>query len=383
MENGKEQKGRIEASAKIRSFMVPWGIVSITALFIGIILIVVIIAKSGGRYRVVKVEDFGGSVNIEREGADIDVFPGLQLVSEDIVSTGDKSWLGMIIDSDKHIGADANTTFKVTASGSDRKGAVTIDLVSGSALFTIEQKLNEDSTFEVTTPNATLSVRGTTFSVSYNPATNTTSTTVSEGIVWAEYGDGQMVELHAGDGGLITDDEFTDREKPIFIVTRIYPMSGDPSEGPDSVRFAYTIRGGENKSVWSVSDEEVTDGDETLARTAADISNGYLMAHEDEIAAYITVYRSERINQPVSDIPGGDSASGWYLDTFNYGSEDEMDITDWFPEELPMEFEDGSGYFRISKAVMWTQVFDENISDGVIKDAYIKELGIGFYGSRE
>ncbi|MBR1524504.1 MAG: FecR domain-containing protein [Lachnospiraceae bacterium] len=369
--------------SKIRSFMVPWGIVSITALFIGIILIVVLIAKRGGRYRVIKVEDFNGSVNIERDGSDIDVFSGLQLVSEDIVSTGDNSWLGMLIDSDKHIGADANTTFTITASGSDKKGSVTIDLISGSALFTIEQKLNEDSTFEVTTPNATLSVRGTTFSVSYNPATNTTSTTVSEGTVWAEYGDGQIVELHAGDGGLITDDEFTDREKPIFIVSRIYSMSADPSEGPDSIRFAYTIRGGENKSVWSVSDEEAIEGDETLAKTAADISNGYLAAHEDEIADYINSYRSGRIDQPVSDIPGGDSASGWYLDTFNYGSEDEIDVTGWFPEVIPVEFEDGSGSFRISKAVMWTQVFDENISDGVIKDAYIKELGVGFYGSRE
>ncbi|MBQ8955447.1 MAG: hypothetical protein IJ075_00580, partial [Lachnospiraceae bacterium] len=132
--------------SKIRSFMVPWGIVSITALFIGIILIVVLIAKRGGRYRVIKVEDFNGSVNIERDGSDIDVFSGLQLVSEDIVSTGDNSWLGMLIDSDKHIGADANTTFTITASGSDKKGSVTIDLISGSALFTIEQKLNEDST---------------------------------------------------------------------------------------------------------------------------------------------------------------------------------------------------------------------------------------------
>ena len=385
------------------------GVVVFTAL---VFISMFFLRRTG--YRVIKVANYDGSVTIERSRSDVELFKGMQLIAGDTVSTGSNSWLAMLIDSDKHIGADADTTFTVHSTGNDKKGSVTIDLVSGSALFTIEEKLNEDSTFKVTTPNATLSVRGTTFIVSYNPASNTTSTTVTEGVVQATYGDGEIVELHAGEGGIIAGDEFTDRTKPYFIITRTYSRTDEPGaditeydddddngadetdvsndgadvseaagRSPVSLRFAYTLRGNERRSVWSMADEDTADGDEYLAETASIIDTEYIEPHTDEIMEYMESYRASRLNQPAPDIPDDGTVSGWYLDTFTYGSTDEVDVTEWFPETLNLELEDSEETVKVTKVVMWTQVFDENLSDGVVVDAYVKELGFGVYGYPE
>ena len=346
-----------------------------------ILLIGLLVTRRAGSYRVIKVEDYDGSIEVERKEKSVDVFKGLQLAEGDMVSTGSNSWLAMLIDSDKHIGASADTTFYVRAKGNEKKGAVNIKLKEGSALFTIDQKLNKDSTFKVTTPNATLSVRGTTFTVSYNPETDTTRTAVTEGTVVAAYGDGETEELNAGDCGFITGDEFTSVDRPAFIITRTYSREDYDPASPVTIRFSYTLRGNESKSEWNVSEGWASGTSQALAKEAFDINISYLLPHEEEIKEYMSNYTLDRLNQPAPDLPGDEEdASGWYLDTFSYGSGDEEDVTDWFPETLTLHTESGDRVFNVTQVVMWTQVFDENITDGMVGEAYIKELGFGFYG---
>ncbi|MBE6889548.1 MAG: hypothetical protein E7485_06000 [Ruminococcaceae bacterium] len=148
-------------------------------------------------YRLIKVNSFEGTVTIQREDK-MDAFEGLQLVSEDTVEVGAASLLELLADSDKHIVAKENTAFQLHSAGNETSGNITIDLMYGNALFTIDNKLPEGSSFQVNTPNASLSVRGTIFRVDYDPETNTTEIEVEEGVVAVAYADG-MTTLEQGD----------------------------------------------------------------------------------------------------------------------------------------------------------------------------------------
>ncbi|MGN1421835.1 MAG: FecR domain-containing protein [Oscillospiraceae bacterium] len=140
-------------------------------------------------YRLVRVNSFEGNVSVNRaaEGT-LNAFNGMKLVSEDEVSVEDKSFLELLADEDKHIIAEENTRFLLNSSGTAEKGMISIQLIYGRSLFTIDNKLGDNSFFEVRTPNATLSVRGTSFSVEYDMTTGETFTEVFEGSVWVDYG---------------------------------------------------------------------------------------------------------------------------------------------------------------------------------------------------
>ena len=359
-------------------------IAAVLSVIILLLVIIIFVPRRGSRFRVIKVEDYDGKVAVRRKKEPVDISKGIQLETGDRVSTGKSSWLAMLIDSDKHIGATAETVFFVEATGNEKKGSVTIKLKKGSAVFSIDNKLSDKSTFEVITPNASLSVKGTTFNVSYNPDTDTTRITVTEGTVTAKYGDGEKKKLNAGDSGFITYDEFSDIEKPAFIITRIYSRSAYDTASPVSIRFAYTMRGNEHKSIWDVEMGTAVAGNDSLAKEAFDTNISCLLPHEEEIKEYMSSYTLDRLNQPAPDLPGdGGDVSGWYLDTFSYGNGDEEDVTEWFPKTLSLHTESGEKTFHIDHVVMWTQVFDENITDGIVGEAYIKELGFGFYGYSE
>ena len=158
--------------------------------------VVALSSASKDSYRVIKVNSFEGSVTVQRsDNGTLDAFDGMQLISQDNVQVGQESFLELLADSDKHIAAEENTGFVLKSSGTSDSGNITIELLYGKALFTIDNKLNENSSFKVTTPNAVMSVRGTRFSVWYDVTTGQTVIEVFEGIVEAEYfGKTELVE---------------------------------------------------------------------------------------------------------------------------------------------------------------------------------------------
>lgn len=163
------------------------------------------------KYRLVKVESYEGEVSVARDDEDVEVFEGMKLVSEDVVTVGEASSLELVVDSDKHLLAEENTSFELVATGSASSGSVKINIINGSALIEIENKLNDDSTFSVTTPNAAFSVRGTQFQVSYNKDKDTTIIVVMDGVVAAEYeGDIPSENIEAGEGRVVTQGQVAD-----------------------------------------------------------------------------------------------------------------------------------------------------------------------------
>lgn len=188
-------------------------IIASAAVIAAVAVVVTIIVLNSG-HRVIKVESFEGVVALVRDSKDTELIDGMSLKSEDIITTGVDGLIELLVDADKHILAQADTAFTIVASGNDKKGKLKIDLVYGTSLIEIENKLAEGSEVEVTTPNATLSVRGTTFETSYTEADNTTVVKVTDGVVNVA-SDTESVEVSAGQMATVKDDEIEVGQLPI------------------------------------------------------------------------------------------------------------------------------------------------------------------------
>jgi hypothetical protein len=110
--------------------------------------------------------DMSGTASVtDISGHTISVSKGLSLVSRDTVTTGAGSWANLEFTSGWRILMEENTTLQV--------GVFTL---GGGKIW-----VNTDKSLELSTPNATLSVRGTVFSVRY--AGGVTYLTVFGGVV--------------------------------------------------------------------------------------------------------------------------------------------------------------------------------------------------------
>ena len=177
----------------------------VSGIVIVAILAVVVAVVTNSGHRVIKVESVEGEVELERESSEKDIFEGMNLRSEDEVTTGEDGLLGLVADDDKYITAIENTCFEIISKGNEKEGKLEIKLKYGTSLFEIENKLPEGVSFEVETPNASISVRGTTFEVTYIPESNTTILVVTEGQVEAQT-DTETQMVPAGGTAVITDE---------------------------------------------------------------------------------------------------------------------------------------------------------------------------------
>lgn len=180
----------------------------IVVIVLVIIAVIITVALSNQGHRVIKVESVEGAVVLEREDSEKNIFEDMNLQSEDTITTGADGLIGLLADSDKHIAAVENTCFAIVSNGNNKEGMLKIELKYGTSLIEIENKLPDGCSFEVETPNAALSVRGTTFEVTYIPETNTTILKVTEGLVQAE-SNTEMQMVPAGSSAVITDDHIT------------------------------------------------------------------------------------------------------------------------------------------------------------------------------
>lgn len=186
-------------------------------VLVDIILAVIFITKKNSGedssrdkedYRLVVVDSYSGAVSLTRKDEEMDVFEEMHLIPKDKCATEANSQITLLVDDDKHIIAKENTVFVINAKGNPKDGKVNIELISGEGLFKIDNKLSEKDEFNVNTPNASLSVRGTEFVVIYNDEEASTFVEVLEGTVWAT-GAGEELILEAGDTATIFDDRIS------------------------------------------------------------------------------------------------------------------------------------------------------------------------------
>ena len=152
-----------------------------------IAIIAVFFLKGEEGYRSIQVYQVNGTAKIARENVgDMDAYENLNLISGDKVDVKQESFLRLKLDEDKYLFAEADTAMRVYALGDEKNSKTNIELERGSITIEVENKLNEGSSFEVTTPNSVMAVRGTVFRITAdidedgNPIT---TVTVLEGSV--------------------------------------------------------------------------------------------------------------------------------------------------------------------------------------------------------
>ncbi len=170
------------------------------ALIVGVVVLIILLNTG---YRSIRVADLTGTSRVTSMLSVSDAFKGQNLVSGDNVEVLEKSSLTLALDSDKHVVASENTKFSVEAFGAEGKDSRTIiHLEKGTISNEIDNKLLPSESYVVESPNASMSVRGTIFTVNVffdNKGLCHTSVEVKEGIVELTEKDTEKVKtLNAG-----------------------------------------------------------------------------------------------------------------------------------------------------------------------------------------
>ena len=327
-----------------------WIILSILVLLACIIVVAYVLLRP--HYRSIKLDEYEGSVSLTRQEKTVEPYKGIMLIPGDLIETMQGAFATLFVDNDKHLGVKENTRLSINATGTDTNGKVAIDLEYGEALIEIENKLNAESSFEVTTPNAVLAVRGTTFNVYYSKEENTSKIDVEEGTVAVNYGTdfAEQLLLNAGDSVIITDDAIVDDsleeiiDEPVieeefysFSVIRWLPNANET--GYLDQRGRITI--------------ELPDEAATESTYADSIYDTYLEPHKDEVKQFAIEARETEAQDVFAGFPNGRF---------------KKDITDWFPQDTIVSI-DGNKTIRITEATMIVRyrAFSEN--DGSIPES--------------
>ena len=166
---------------KLLASLIPVVVIAL----IGIIAMFVLSKEDG--YRLIQVYEVNGEAMIDRPAiGSMDAYENLNLISGDKVTTMLKSYTRLKLDEDKYLLAEEDSIIELVATGDAKNAKTSINLLQGAVTIEVQNKLNSNSTFEVTTPNSVMAVRGTVFRVKVDVDENgkpITKVTVFEGAV--------------------------------------------------------------------------------------------------------------------------------------------------------------------------------------------------------
>lgn len=115
--------------------------------------------------RTIAIEALNGVTHVYAESGDSEAYVGEVFAGNEEVLVDMQSDMTLALDADKHAFAEEGTHFTLEANGDAKHTKTKIVLHDGSVLNKIENELGDDEEYEVITPNVTLSVRGTVFTV--------------------------------------------------------------------------------------------------------------------------------------------------------------------------------------------------------------------------
>ena len=137
----------------------------VIVIVVGIVGALFFFNKEEG-YRSIQVYQINGDVTLERENiGTMDAYENLNLISGDALETFIESFSRLKLDDDKYVLVEQDTKIGIFATGDKENSKTDIRLDKGAITVEVENKLSDDSSFEVTTPNAVMAIRGTVFRI--------------------------------------------------------------------------------------------------------------------------------------------------------------------------------------------------------------------------
>jgi len=138
-------------------------IAGISVVVIAAVVVLIIVLSGGNSYRLLKMYEFNGTGSVTREGkGEMTPYTNMVLESGDKIAL-DTGRLVIQADEDKYIHLDEHTEIKLVATGKSDNSKTEIELIKGGISNDIRNKLSAQSSYEINTPNSTMSVRGTVF----------------------------------------------------------------------------------------------------------------------------------------------------------------------------------------------------------------------------
>lgn len=179
-------------------------------------------------YRQIQVYKIDGSATVDRQGSSMEAYENMQLLSGDTVETGSNSNLQLLLDQDKYILVEPNSRLSLQATGNSQDSYTHIYLEKGAIVNQLDNPLSQESSYEVTTPNSTMAVRGTTFrvEVDYNDKEESftkihvTSGKVEVELVFPDGSKKEPVDLESGEEVLVRGDVAISE----YVINRDLPL---------------------------------------------------------------------------------------------------------------------------------------------------------------
>ncbi len=178
-----------------------FGIAGAAVIIAGIVISVIAFNGREDAYRIIKILACQGHAYISNEeNSEMEGYEGMVLQSGDIVRVNGNSTLNLIVDEDKVCYVEENTQFTLLAEGTSESSKTTVKLDYGTMTWDVQNKLSNDSSFEIQTPNSTMAIRGTVPLISVVKDPNNaypvrTKFTILEGEVDIKYFDSKGIEI--------------------------------------------------------------------------------------------------------------------------------------------------------------------------------------------
>lgn len=201
----------MEESKKTRKKVPFIGIIAGAAVVIIGLIVVLLFNKKEAVYRIIKVFELDGKSTVTRQDiGDLDAYDNMVLESGDQVYV-DTGSLTLKMDEDKYVYAEEKTRFQLEAAGTSENSKTRIRLEEGILTNEIQNKLSDESSYEVNTPNSTMSVRGTIYMVDVYEENGIRYTKVSvfEGAV--------ATKLIYADGSVSDQEKLVEKGKEVLI----------------------------------------------------------------------------------------------------------------------------------------------------------------------
>lgn len=187
------------------------GAIAGVAVVILAVVVILLLNRKEAVYRIIKVFELDGKSTVTRQDiGDLDAYDNMVLESGDQVYV-DSGSLTLKMDEDKYVYAEEKTRFQLEAAGTSENSKTRIRLEEGILTNEIQNKLSDESSYEVNTPNSTMSVRGTIYMVDVYEENGIRYTKVSvfEGAV--------ATKLIYADGSVSDQEKLVEKGKEVLI----------------------------------------------------------------------------------------------------------------------------------------------------------------------
>lgn len=138
-----------------------WIIIGIVAVVAAAVVAILIFVVGRNDYRSIKVFEIGGDAKVERGADTLDAFKDMSLSSGDVLEVPDDSFVRLKLDDDKYVYLEAGTRIELYATGTEKDSKTRVFVSRGSMMTEVRKKLSARSSYDIVTPNTSMSIRGT------------------------------------------------------------------------------------------------------------------------------------------------------------------------------------------------------------------------------